>query len=292
MSHKCNPAMRRIGLFVEASNPMATEMDGGIVHLSTSTNVSPCTEANSARPQQLLDSIHPLEPHNFCELSFNLSLTEFGIVEVAPRVSVAIQHPLHKTGSSSSSADKAAAKSQQSQQQKGAMQRKSTSMKIQSPTLQGTPTKSKDEVSAHDHWPDLYMQSYVIGAIEFVEPFVMTKVLFSTLVWPRLKFRSTYRVTIGEKTSSAQVLEMMEKANFHNVFKTATSAAYSFLSWFDDVFCVMLGWPENTGSSEGTEVILDMELRSSGAKALWELDIGMEDFVSTIFGGNTCVSKI
>lgn len=285
MSHKCNPATRRIGLFVEASNPMATEMNGGILHLSTTTNVSPCNNNVNTRPQQFMDAIQPLEPHNFCELSFNLSLTEFGAVEVAPRVSVAIQHPLHKAGPSSG--DSASTK------QKKAMQRKQTSMRGQSSKGQAGPGQSKDDVSAHDYWPDLYMQSYTIGAIEFVEPFVMSRMLFTALVWPRLNYSSTFQVAIREKTSSAQVLAAMEKANFHNVYRTGTSAAYSFLSWFDDVFCVTLEWPENIDSSsdDTEEVVLSMELRSSDAKALWELDSGMEDFVSTIFGGDIRVIK-
>lgn len=284
MSHKCNPATRRISLFVEASNPMATEMGGGIVHMSTSANVSPCTDSSDVKPQQLMDSIRPLEPHHFCEMSFNLFLTDFGTVEVAPHISVAIQHPLHKAAPSSTN--------EGDNQLRKTLQRKPSMSKSQAIKTQLVAIKSKDEFSVQDYWPDLYMQPYTIGAIEFVEPFVMSKMLFSALVWPRLRFGNTYQITVRERVSSAQVLELMEKVNFHNVYRTETEAAYSFLSWFDDVFCITLKWSEDINDEEGVDgTVLDMEFRSSGAKALWEFDSRMDDFVSTIFGGNAYTNR-
>lgn len=263
---------------------MATEMGGGVVHLSTSGNVSPCNEVSNSRPQQLMDSIHPLEPHGSCELSFSLSLAEFGTVEIAPRISVAIQHPLHKAAPSSTKEKPVVTKK---------LQRKMSTVKPQNSKLLSAPIKSADEFSVQDYWPDLYMEPYVINAIEFIEPFVISNILFSALVWPRLEYITVYQIIVREKTSSSRILELMEKINIYNIFKTERGAAYSFLSWFDDVFCFTLQWPEDIDTNEDAEeIVLDMELRSSGAKALWEFDAGINDFVSTTFGGKTYINKL
>lgn len=290
---------------------------GGVLHFSLSP------QATSWKTSSNTIEILRADPQGEQTHSFTIKATSFGDITITPRLTIAIpQHAdsieakreaekerrrkqedfrralgsLSSDGEGSATTTSAAA----------AVAAKESAAQSAAGRAGGNTTASVQEKAVDEgwrsQWPDVLMDPYVIRAEEMIEPLPMGEDEFSNIVWMRLHAADIVHYCVDgcrDEMEMGIINDRMCTYGVYSVSKRVWSGgkcfegAYSFTSWFDNVFGLKLFVFEKRIGDEKENKKLNrkfyvrVELRASSERSLKILcGTKLTKLLDTVFAGS------
>lgn len=288
---------------------------GGIIHFSLSPQATSWTQKDTAGFNSA--EILRAEPQGMQNVAFTVSAAAFGDIEITPRLTVAIpQHAdsieakreaekerrrkqedfRRALGSLSSDGEGAATTTSAA----AAVAAKESSAQTAAAGRTGATTAAVQEKAVDEgwrsRWPDVRMDTYVIRAEEMVVPLPMPEDEFSAIVWMRLHAADIVYYRVDRCAPEMEIGIVDDRMRTYGVYSVSRRAwgggkcfegAYTFASWFDNVFALKLFVFEKGTKGGEKKFYVRVEFRASSERSLKVLcGNKLTKLMDTVFAGS------